>query len=157
MTNLITLLGLGSLIHACLHSLHPAFDSLRFRVCTLSSGSARLLSSFCQSFPSFCIEYLLLITPSDFTGDGDVRIGDFGLARPGDYRTSVKDPRTATREAFGSFTKEVGTASYVAPEVRSAGNGKYNEKADVSTSFTLVYQCSRFIVPQILSFDDIYI
>ena len=63
--------------------------------------------------------------------DGDVRIGDFGLARPGDYRTSVNNPRTATREVFGSFTKDVGTASYVAPEVRSAGNGKYNEKADM--------------------------
>lgn len=36
------------------------------------------------------------------------------------------------KEVFGSFTKNVGTASYVAPEVRSAGNGKYNEKADVS-------------------------
>lgn len=63
--------------------------------------------------------------------NGDVRIGDFGLARPGDYRTSVNNPRTATREVFGSFTKDVGTASYVAPEVRSAGNGKYNEKADM--------------------------
>ena len=61
-----------------------------------------------------------------------MRIGDFGLARPGDYRTTVNNPRTATREVFGSFTKDVGTASYVAPEVRSAGNGKYNEKADVS-------------------------
>ena len=33
----------------------------------------------------------------------------------------------------------MGTASYVAPEVRSAGNGKYNEKADVSVfhNFTI--------------------
>ena len=61
----------------------------------------------------------------------DVRIGDFGLARPGDYRTFVNNTRTATREVFGSFTKDVGTASYVAPEVRSAGSGKYNEKADM--------------------------
>lgn len=76
------------------------------------------------------------MTPFDYSGDGDVRIGDFGLARPGDYRTSVNNPRTATREVFGSFTKDVGTASYVAPEVRSAGNGKYNEKADVSIPFT---------------------
>ena len=63
-----------------------------------------------------------------------MRIGDFGLARPGDYRTSISNSRTETREVFGSFTKDVGTASYVAPEVRSAGNGKYNEKADVSIS-----------------------
>ena len=63
--------------------------------------------------------------------DGDVRIGDFGLARPGDYETLVNNPRTTTRAIFDGFTKDVGTASYVAPEVRSAGNGKYNEKADI--------------------------
>lgn len=62
--------------------------------------------------------------------DGDVRVGDFGLARPGDYRTSASGTKPA-REVFGSFTKDIGTASYVAPEVRSAGNGKYNEKADM--------------------------
>jgi len=38
---------------------------------------------------------------------------------------------TTPREIFGSFTKDIGTASYVAPEVRSAGNGKYDEKADM--------------------------
>lgn len=64
-------------------------------------------------------------------GDGDVRIGDFGLARPGDYRTPINAARKGAGEAFGSFTRDVGTASYVAPEVRSAGNGKYNEKADM--------------------------
>ena len=71
---------------------------------------------------------------TDGSDDGDVRIGDFGLARPGDYRTIANQASftaTTTREAFGSFTKDVGTASYVAPEVRSAGNGKYNEKADM--------------------------
>lgn len=61
--------------------------------------------------------------------NGDVRIGDFGLARPGDYRAHSGGSRP--KEAFGSFTKDIGTASYVAPEVRSAGTGKYNEKADM--------------------------
>lgn len=97
------------------------------------------------------------MTPFDYTGDGDVRIGDFGLARPGDYRGSVNDPRIATGESFGSFTKDVGTASYVAPEVRSVGNGKYNEKADVSTPFTLFHGRPRFIAPQILSFDGAFV
>lgn len=60
---------------------------------------------------------------------GDVRIGDFGLARPGDYRSSAK--ARELQEGYGSFTKDIGTASYVAPEVRSVGNGKYNEKADM--------------------------
>ena len=63
------------------------------------------------------------------TDEGDVRIGDFGLARPGDYyHISNSKPE---KETFTSFTKDIGTASYVAPEVRSAGDGKYNEKADM--------------------------
>ena len=61
-----------------------------------------------------------------------MRIGDFGLARPGDYQTAPKSSGETiqSRESFGSFTKDVGTAFYVAPEVRS-GNGKYNGKADM--------------------------
>ena len=62
-----------------------------------------------------------------------MRIGDFGLARPGDYRSPASANGTGPMEVFGSFTTDVGTASYVAPEVRSAGSGKYNEKADVSS------------------------
>ena len=38
----------------------------------------------------------------------------------------------ADKEAYTSFTKSVGTTFYIAPEVHSAGKGKYNEKADVS-------------------------
>ena len=60
---------------------------------------------------------------------GDVRIGDFGLARPGDYQASLK--ARSREEEYAIFTKSVGTTFYVAPEVRSAGKGKYNEKADV--------------------------
>ncbi len=73
--------------------------------------------------------------------DGDVRIGDFGLARPGDYRTASSATKPA-REVFGSFTKDIGTASYVAPEVRSAGNGKYNEKADMYSLGVILLEMS---------------
>lgn len=73
--------------------------------------------------------------------DGDVRIGDFGLARPGDYRTTAIGTKPA-REIFGSFTKDIGTASYVAPEVRSAGNGKYNEKADMFSLGVILLEMS---------------
>ena len=67
------------------------------------------------------------------TGNGDVRIGDFGLARPGDFRalaTNKATDATMLKEIFTSFTTNVGTAFYIAPEVRS-GTGKYDEKADM--------------------------
>ncbi|KAL9100170.1 MAG: hypothetical protein Q9163_004420 [Psora crenata] len=61
---------------------------------------------------------------------GDIRIGDFGLARPGEHRTSVL-PRSSADHQPGSFTKDVGTTWYVAPEVRSSAIGKYDQKADM--------------------------
>ena len=56
-----------------------------------------------------------------------VRIGDFGLARPGEASNKAAskgflDPR---------LTASIGTSVYVAPEVRSSGGGSYNDKADV--------------------------
>lgn len=62
--------------------------------------------------------------------DGDVRIGDFGLARPGDYQPNDHGS-TKKNGAQGDFTKDIGTASYIAPEVQSAANGQYNQKADM--------------------------
>ena len=62
--------------------------------------------------------------------NGDVRIGDFGLARPGEYQT-IGHSGTRKTEGLGSFTKDIGTAFYVAPEVQSVASGKYNEKADM--------------------------
>ena len=61
---------------------------------------------------------------------GDIRIGDFGLARPGELQV-VQRTRSSKIGAYGSFTKSVGTAFYVAPEVRSASNSNYNDKADM--------------------------
>ena len=57
-----------------------------------------------------------------------VRIGDFGLARPG--QTSQK--LSSNGFVAPDLTASIGTSVYVAPEVRSSSGGNYNEKADVS-------------------------
>ncbi|KAG8532078.1 uncharacterized protein KY384_003715 [Bacidia gigantensis] len=59
---------------------------------------------------------------------GDLRIGDFGLARPGEQYTAGL---ARTSKAITNFTKDIGTAWYVAPEVRSSSASKYDEKADL--------------------------
>ena len=61
----------------------------------------------------------------------NVRLGDFGLARPGDYQAPSKPMSSLVGNP--SMTRSIGTSFYVAPEVRSSGGGYYNEKADVST------------------------
>ncbi|KAL9587779.1 MAG: hypothetical protein Q9212_000071 [Teloschistes hypoglaucus] len=66
----------------------------------------------------------------------NVRIGDFGLARPGEF-LQVSARGAATTKEFkghdGNFTRSVGTTFYVAPEVKSSstGRGNYDEKADM--------------------------
>ena len=66
----------------------------------------------------------------------NVRIGDFGLARPGEFlNVPVKASSTDTnpKSFHGNFTRSVGTAFYVAPEVKSSSEaqGNYDEKADM--------------------------
>lgn len=61
--------------------------------------------------------------------NGDVRIGDFGLARPGQYLATSRS--LGSTNASASWTKDIGTAWYIAPEVRSGSLGSYNEKADM--------------------------
>lgn len=61
---------------------------------------------------------------------GDIRIGDFGLARPGELQV-IQKYRSSKEATYGSFTKSVGTAFYVAPEVRSTSKGGYNDRADM--------------------------
>ncbi|KAL8730589.1 MAG: hypothetical protein Q9181_004602 [Wetmoreana brouardii] len=68
--------------------------------------------------------------------NSNVRIGDFGLARPGEFlQLPAKSTNLGrdTRSAQNSFTRSVGTTFYVAPEVRSssAAKGNYDEKADM--------------------------
>lgn len=66
---------------------------------------------------------------SGIDGADNVKIGDFGLATSGQF--SVDKTTTSTLEA-DDMTRSIGTAYYSAPEVRSAADGGYSTKVDVS-------------------------
>ncbi|KAI9684285.1 MAG: hypothetical protein M1822_005758 [Bathelium mastoideum] len=55
------------------------------------------------------------------------KIGDFGLATSGQYHAADR----TTSSADGDMTRSIGTAFYVAPELRSEAGGSYNEKVDM--------------------------
>ena len=55
------------------------------------------------------------------------KIGDFGLATTG--QASAKHPESTAQS--GNMTKSVGTALYVAPELKSNATGAYTEKVDM--------------------------
>jgi translation initiation factor 2-alpha kinase 4 len=58
------------------------------------------------------------------------KIGDFGLATSGQYqRTDRKLPSGS--HADGDMTRSIGTALYVAPELRSIAGGNYTDKVDM--------------------------
>lgn len=60
-------------------------------------------------------------------GVENVKIGDFGLATSGQL---VMDKAAAGLDAT-DMTRSIGTAVYVAPEVRTGGSGSYTAKVDV--------------------------
>lgn len=64
-------------------------------------------------------------------GVDNVKIGDFGLATSGQF--SVDRAPGANLET-DDMTRSIGTAYYSAPEVRSAANGMYSTKVDVSST-----------------------
>lgn len=70
------------------------------------------------------------LKPENVFIDGamNVRIGDFGLATAGQY--SAAERATNAGQSSHNMTTSIGTASYVAPEVRSAV-GTYNSKVDM--------------------------
>ncbi|KAI1928290.1 eukaryotic translation initiation factor 2-alpha kinase [Ophidiomyces ophidiicola] len=57
------------------------------------------------------------------------RIGDFGLATRGQFSTAVQS--SSAPDIGESFTRSIGTTYYVAPEMKSASNGQYNDKVDM--------------------------
>ncbi|KAF1957340.1 kinase-like protein [Byssothecium circinans] len=58
------------------------------------------------------------------------KIGDFGLATSGQYQRSDRK-KSAGIQADGDMTRSIGTALYVAPELRSDVAGNYNDKVDM--------------------------
>ncbi|KAI9887799.1 MAG: hypothetical protein M1823_000321 [Watsoniomyces obsoletus] len=60
----------------------------------------------------------------------NVKIGDFGLATSAQYH--LVDGGTGTgSDLTGDQTRSIGTALYVAPEVRSHSRGRYTDKVDM--------------------------
>lgn len=73
----------------------------------------------------------------------NVRIGDFGLATTGQQYLNDRTPAGALH--LGSdMTKSIGTAAYVAPEVRSSVGGTYTSKVDMYSLGVIFFEmCYR--------------
>ncbi|PNH45142.1 hypothetical protein VD0004_g2641 [Verticillium dahliae] len=71
-------------------------------------------------------ENIFIARSSD--GVDNVKIGDFGLATSGQFAV---DRGIANGMEADDVTRSIGTASYAAPEVRSAANGTYSSKVDM--------------------------
>ncbi|KAF2678985.1 kinase-like protein [Lentithecium fluviatile CBS 122367] len=59
------------------------------------------------------------------------KIGDFGLATSGQYQKSDRKISAGIQTDGGDMTRSIGTALYVAPELRSTVAGSYNDKVDM--------------------------
>ena len=64
-------------------------------------------------------------------GSNNAKIGDYGLAANIEFQPSTRHA-LATVPTSTNLTQSIGTSIYVAPEVKSSGGGKYNQKVDVS-------------------------
>ncbi|KAF2106787.1 kinase-like protein [Lophiotrema nucula] len=61
---------------------------------------------------------------------GIPKIGDFGLATSGQYQR-IDRKTSSGSHADGDMTRSIGTALYVAPELRSNVSGSYSDKVDM--------------------------
>ena len=73
-----------------------------------------------------------------FDESNTVRIGDFGLARPGGISSKGRSKGSTDPQ----LTTSIGTSFYVAPEVKSSGGGRYNEKADMYSLGIILFEMS---------------
>lgn len=74
----------------------------------------------------------------------NVRIGDFGLATSGQH---AMDDRS-NAQVGGDMTRSVGTAFYVAPEVKSSVTGTYTSKVDMYSLGLIFFEmCYRPLIP----------
>ncbi|VBB76175.1 Putative Serine/threonine-protein kinase GCN2 [Podospora comata] len=71
-------------------------------------------------------------------GVENVKIGDFGLATSGQLAV---DKNMANIDA-GDLTRSIGTAVYVAPEVRTGGSGSYTAKVDMYSLGVIFFEMS---------------
>ena len=77
----------------------------------------------------------------------NVKIGDFGLATSGQYTISDKSASAAVHMS-GEMTRSIGTAFYVAPEVRSSVGGTYTSKVDMYSLGIIFFEmCFRPLIP----------
>ncbi|EKD13488.1 protein kinase [Drepanopeziza brunnea f. sp. 'multigermtubi' MB_m1] len=77
----------------------------------------------------------------------NVKIGDFGLATSGQY-TTIDKSSSAALHLSGDMTRSIGTAFYVAPEVRSSAGGSYTSKVDMYSLGIIFFEmCFRPLVP----------
>lgn len=77
----------------------------------------------------------------------NVKIGDFGLATSGQYTMADKTLSTAAHMS-GDMTRSIGTAFYVAPEVKSTVAGTYTSKVDMYSLGIIFFEmCFRPLIP----------
>lgn len=75
---------------------------------------------------------------------GSPKIGDFGLATTGQYQPTQR-ATTSGQSTSGDMTRSVGTALYVAPELRSGSKSSYNDKVDMYSLGIMFFEmCEEF-------------
>ncbi|KAK6440502.1 eukaryotic translation initiation factor 2-alpha kinase [Oleoguttula sp. CCFEE 5521] len=75
---------------------------------------------------------------------GNPKIGDFGLATTSQY-LALDSTTSVNGSVNGDMTRSVGTALYVAPELRSGSGGSYTDKVDMYSLGIMFYEmCEPF-------------